>query len=141
MALALERNLRVRRRDTSELRPLAGWIQEFAARRGLSAAATYDLDLGLHEAVANIIQHGCEEGREHRIRIRLEAAEEAIRIRIEDDARPFNPLEVPAPTVPASLEETPAGGRGLPLLRLLMRELRYEHAGGHNILTLLFVPD
>ena len=37
----------------------------------------------------------------------------------------------------ASIENASVGGRGLMLVRKLMNEIRYEHSGGCNRLTLV----
>ena len=133
-----ERSFRVRKDELSELRPLSRWALQLADGRGLTEGARYDIDLCLHEAVVNIIRHGCDDGREHQVTVRFEESPTWIKVQVEDDARPFDPLTVPFPPEPTSLEDTPTDGRGIPLLRKLTREIGYDHAGGRNILTLVF---
>ena len=133
-----ERVFRVLRNELSELRPLSGWVRETAKGLGLPATTCHDIDLCLHEAVSNIIRHGCSDEVDHRVTVRFEAAPEGTCIQVEDDARPFDPLVVPLPSEAAALEDARTSGYGIPLMRVLASELRYECVDGRNLLTLVF---
>ena len=135
-----ERVFRVLRNELSELRPLSAWVRDIAKGLGLSASTCHDIDLCLHEAVSNIIRHGCRNEVEHRVVVRFETVSAGISIQVEDDARPFNPLAVPLPPEAAALEDARTSGYGLPLMRGLATELSYECVDGRNLLTLVFHP-
>jgi len=135
--MKFERAFRVRPGDLSELRPLSEWVRVLAQRLSLSARTSHDLDLCLHEAVSNIIRHGCDNGEGHGVTVCLEEVPLGIRLQIEDDARPFDPVAAPRPVEADALENARTGGYGLPLLRSMARELRYESAGGRNRLVLI----
>jgi serine/threonine-protein kinase RsbW len=57
-------------------------------------------------------------------------------IEIEDDGKPFNPLEFPPAPLVSSLDDAPLGGRGIHLIRSLMTECSYQRNDGKNVLTL-----
>jgi len=60
------------------------------------------VNLLLDEIVVNIISHGYDDKLEHRILVDLALENDILSVRVEDDGRPFNPLEAPAP----NLDET-----------------------------------
>jgi serine/threonine-protein kinase RsbW len=131
-----ERTFRVLPNDPSELRPLSRWALEVARGLDLHAGMCHDIDLCLHEAVSNIIRHGGAEPRQ--VTVRIERAETRILLEVEDDGPSFDPLAEPPPAEARTLAEARTGGYGIPLLRGLARQLRYERVDGRNRLSLLF---
>jgi serine/threonine-protein kinase RsbW len=126
--------------QVSELRPLAAWTLEVARALGCPEETCADADLCVTEAVANIVLHGYPDGGRHEIGVDLERERGALVIRIEDDARAFDPLET-AIAQPTSLDEAGPRGRGLLLIRRTADALRYERRGDLNRLTLRFAID
>ena len=57
-------------------------------------------------------------------------------LEIEDDGVAFNPLEVPEPALPESLETSPIGGLGVQLIRSSMVQCDYQRRDGRNLLIL-----
>jgi len=55
---------------------------------------------------------------------------------VEDDARPFNPLERAPVDTTVPLDQKPLGGLGIHMIRHSMDELEYRRDGGRNILTM-----
>jgi len=123
---------------TSELRPLSTWAVEVARQLGCSPDKCSDVDLCLTEAVSNVIQHGYEDDAPHVIEIEITREPGALAIRIEDDARPFDPLQAPG-TVATSLDEARPGGRGIALMRSAADSASYERRDARNRLTVRFV--
>jgi serine/threonine-protein kinase RsbW len=74
---------------------------------------------------------------EHEIRIILERDGAELRATVEDDGRPFNPLEKEPPAVPSSLEDAGVGGWGIPIVRAFADDLSYERRGGRNRFTII----
>jgi len=122
----------------SELRPLSRWAVESARELGCSAERCQDLDLCLTEAVSNVIRHGYEGHEAREIRVELAREAEAVVLRIEDDARAFDPLAVALRPAPASLDEAQPTGRGILLMRRSADAASYERRDGRNRLTLRF---
>ena len=82
------------------------------AALGLDAAADYALRLCVEEAAANVVMHGTagEGGDADFVALRVEPAPDTLRVTIEDRCGAFDPLRVPAPATPQSLEEARVGG-------------------------------
>lgn len=126
--------------DLGELRRMSAWLRDACAELGLGESSAYDLEVCANEAVANVITHACGAGAAHRIRLRIAREGEAVRLDIEDDAQPYDPLSRPPVQLPASLEDARIGGLGVHLMRTLMRECRYVRRDGRNVLSLVAGP-
>jgi anti-sigma regulatory factor (Ser/Thr protein kinase) len=124
------------RNDPGELIRVAELVQEFARRHGLSSPDLLAVDLSLHEHLTNIIGYGYDDTGEHRIQVRLRLTDRLLQVEVEDDGRPFNPLEREPidPTIP--LDEKPLGGLGIHMMRSAMDRMEYRRTGGRNVLTL-----
>ena len=71
--------------------------------------------------------------------IRYEMPRDAfITLVIEDEAPPFNPLLVPDPPSPQSLEDISGGGQGIRLLKQFANEVKYERKPSGNRLIISF---
>ena len=125
------------RNDDAELRPLSEWFREFARRNGIAETRTLDFELCLNELVTNVIHYAYGDRGEHEIRITLERDGGELHATIEDDGRPFNPLEKEPPASPVSLEAVGIGGWGIPIVRGFADELSYERRDGRNRFTIL----
>jgi anti-sigma regulatory factor (Ser/Thr protein kinase) len=123
--------------DLSELKRMSEWIRRTGKLMELPQALAFELDLCATEAVTNIITYAYEGSASHCIRLRLMQARSRVDIEIEDDGKPFNPLEFPPAPPLSSLEHAPLGGRGIHLIRSLMTECKYHRRDGKNILTMV----
>jgi len=56
---------------------------------------------------------------------------------VEDDGKPFDPLQAPPPDLSLPLERRPIGGLGIHLIRNLMDEVSYARVGGRNVLKMV----
>jgi phosphoserine phosphatase RsbU/P len=122
--------------ELSELAKLNHTLAEFGQRHQLPEAVLFAIKLTLEEIVTNAISHNFTDEREHRISIRLTLEQSVLRAEVEDDGRPFNPLEIPAPDPKQPLEERPVGGLGIHLVRTLMDEVAYRRQNSRNVLVL-----
>jgi len=122
-----------------QLRLLSDWVGELAIRHHCSPSAAYRLDLVLTEAVTNIIEHGCDNGRERRwITLEFHRGDHTIAIEIRDNARPFDPTSQADFIPPDNLHEATPDGRGIHLIRKYTQHMQYRHDGECNILNLSF---
>ena len=96
-----------------------------------------DFELCLNELFTNIVHYAYADWGRHRIQVSLEHQGGEFRITIEDDGRPFNPLEKAPPQVPDSLESARVGGWGIPIVRSFADELSYERRDGRNRVTIV----
>jgi serine/threonine-protein kinase RsbW len=94
------------------------------------------MHLALEEHLANIIAHGGNPGPSGTITVRFALEPAALRVEIEDDAGPFNPLNAPTVDTAVPLEEKPLGGLGILLIRKSVDELEYRRAGDRNVLVM-----
>ena len=102
----------------------------------VSAATELEVNLALDEIVSNVICHGWKDDGEHQLHVRISRVEDELRVEVEDDAAPFNPLEVPAPDLDQPLEQRPVGGLGIFLVQQIMDGLEYRRLDGRNLLIM-----
>ncbi len=125
-------------RSMAGLEQLGGWVDRVSAALGLGKAADYALRLCLEEAAANVVMHGIANADADTscLALRVEPEQDALRVTVEDRCGAFDPLHVPKPATPTSLEEARVGGLGIHLMRQYARAISYERAGDTNRLTL-----
>lgn len=128
--------IRLRNR-LADLSVLERSLETLAERHGLSEQELLSVNLVLEELVVNVVSHGHHDGLEHEITIRLSVTDRELTIEVEDDGRPFNPLEASRPDLDASLDERLVGGLGLHLVRSFVDELSYRREDGKNVTTLV----
>jgi anti-sigma regulatory factor (Ser/Thr protein kinase) len=113
---------------------------QFLTGHGIGDKAQFNVGLVLEEVLANIIQHGYDEElkktRENDIgvEVRLSLADDGIILDIQDNGRPFNPLEVAQPVLPRTLGEAKIGGLGILLIRKAAQHLAYQWRDNRNCL-------
>ena len=122
--------------DISEIEGLAKAIVDFGKENNLSDKVIYDINLALEEVVGNIISYGYEDNSEHQIIIHFGLRDKELILEVTDDAKPFNPLEVPEPDIEKPIEERQVGGLGIYLVRKLMDKVEYKREQGKNILVM-----
>lgn len=113
------------------------WARGLAAEAGLPEDRTYALDLCIVELVTNIVDHGYR-GNPGEIRLDLDLAPTAAVLTLLDRAPAFDPLSVPPPVKPKSVEEAQVGGLGVHLVRSTADRCRYERSDDRNVFTTYF---
>ena len=108
-------------------------LEQFARDHQLPEKVLQAADLALEEHLTNVMKYGFDDSQVHEIRVRLELVGGQFQIEVEDDGKPFNPLEHPKPDLSVPLEQRPLGGLGIHLIRSFMDELAYRRDGGRNI--------
>jgi len=122
--------------DLAEIARLSESVEAMGQKHGVPAEALYAVNLALDEILTNVISYGYDDQGEHQILVRLNFNAGELVAELEDDARPFNPLEAPAPDVEAPLQERPIGGLGIHLAKTMMDDMAYRREGEKNILIL-----
>jgi serine/threonine-protein kinase RsbW len=120
----------------SEIARLAGLVERFGAAHHLSADGIAAVNLALDEIVINIIAHAYDDDHEHRIDVRLALEGDVLTMRVEDDGKPFNPLEAPPPNLDLPIEARRAGGLGIFIVRSIVSAIEHRREQGRNILTM-----
>jgi len=113
------------------------WARGLSAGAGLSEERTYALDLCVVELVTNIVEHSYRRG-PGEIQLDLDIACAAAVLTVLDAGPPFDPLSMPPPVTPASLDEASIGGYGIHMVRSTADDCRYERRGGRNVFTTYF---
>ena len=122
--------------DLAGLADLADWVERFGADQRLPANVVNALNVVLDEAVSNAITHGYEAGVRGEIAVRLRRASDSVEVEVEDDGRPFDPLQAPPPDLTLPLDQRPIGGLGIHLIRSLTDEVSYVRRDGRNVLKM-----
>ena len=128
-------SIRLRNRF-SELRRLKGELHKYCEFRELPSNIVFAITLSLDEVLTNVISYGYDDHDEHLINVTLRSGKGIIEVSVEDDGKPFNPLEFSTPDLKCPLDEWPIGGLGIYLVKTYMNELEYERVGGKNRLTM-----
>lgn len=128
--------------DLDDVEKTTAWLHGVAQAEGIGADLLFRIDLCLSEAMANVVSYAFPEGGRHAIDLELRLDADRATLIIADGGRPFDPLTVPEPRQPASLEEATIGGLGVHLIRHYADECAYERRDDLNVLTLRWrVPD
>lgn len=122
--------------DLADIGRMSEIIDEFCASNRLSPDTGFALNLSLEEILTNIIKYGYYDNDEHIIYVRLNLYQGQVYIEVEDDGKPFNPLEVEPPEIHKPLDERPIGGLGIHLVKNHMDSLRYKRKEGRNLLIM-----
>ena len=126
--------MEVRLTNKPEDRPrLVAQLQAFAQEQKLPPAVLQATDLSLEEHLTNVMSYGYEDKRSHEILVRLEVNAGELLIEVEDDGRPFDPLNRPAVDTSLPLDRKPIGGLGVHLIRHFMDHVDYRREGNKNI--------
>jgi anti-sigma regulatory factor (Ser/Thr protein kinase) len=128
------------RAELGELSRLSGWAEDFAQQAKLPSGQSFAIQLGVEEAVANIIKYSGAGENGQDITLELAASGQDVLAVIEDSGCPFDPTTAPPPSKPASLADARIGGLGIHLMRNFASEMRYERRDGRNRLALKFSP-
>lgn len=122
--------------ELSELPRLFEEIARLGKDNHLSDEVVFDLNLALEEVISNIIRHGYDTQGDRQIHLSIRLEGEEITLQVEDDARPFNPLDHPDPDTRSPIDGGQVGGLGIFLVRQLMGGLAYRREEGRNVLVM-----
>jgi len=112
-------------------------FREYGARQGWSSEIINEVDLILEEWITNVITYALKDTNRPLLRLRMEAMNDILKITVEDNGVPFDPLARPDPDLSVPLEERPIGGLGIFLVKKLSKEIHYKREGDLNSLTIL----
>lgn len=96
--------------NVSELKKINHILEVFVKSNNLSSQVLFALNLLIEEILTNVITYGFEDSSEHFILLRLEKGDGLVNIKIEDDGKPFNPLDYDEPDLDKPLEDRGMGG-------------------------------
>ena len=120
----------------AEIERVAQLAERFGDEQHLSADDVMTINLVLDEVVANIIAHAYDDAGEHQIRVTLALDGADLTIRVDDDGRPFDPLDAPPPDLDLPLEDRPVGGLGIHIVRSVMDAVEHRRDNNRNVLIM-----
>ena len=93
-------------------------------------AVVYNIQLAVHEACTNIVDHAYhgQAGGRIKVELSLVGVPRQLIVDLYDNGRPFAGLQTPAP----ELDEPQTHGYGLFLMQALVDDVQYERPGGRN---------
>jgi len=122
--------------NLTEIGRISQTIDEFCASNQLPPDKGFALNLSLEEVLTNIINYAYDDNDEHIILVRLNLHQDQVYIEVEDDGKPFNPLEVKPPDIHKPIDERPIGGLGIHLVKNHMDSLQYKRKEERNLLIM-----
>jgi len=110
-----------------EIVALPQLLEGIRARCPISDDQFFNLVIAMTESVNNAIVHGNKLDPSKRVRYSLECRDDGIHCVIEDEGEGFDPSEIGDPLAPENLLRE--SGRGMFLIRVLMRDVHVENTG------------
>jgi anti-sigma regulatory factor (Ser/Thr protein kinase) len=118
--------------DVREVRRINNALGDFLAEEGVPGRTIHHVRLVVEELVVNVVRYAYGDQATHKIGVDVRTEPRRVVITVEDDGRPFNPNDVPAPQLRESLEARRVGGLGIHLVKKLSRELTYTRENDRN---------
>ena len=124
------------RNTLSDIEHISQRVQVFGEKHGFSSKLVSQLKLVLEEILTNVMTYGYDDQDTHHITVRVSCCDGEVIAEVEDDGRPFNPLEAPPPDLVSPVEIRLAGGLGVHIVRSVMETIEYRREGHKNYLVL-----
>lgn len=121
--------------NPEELVRLSQWIDSFASNHNIAEEITFKLELAVVEAVTNIIDYAYDDGHNN-VSITGLIVDNSIVIELEDEGKPFNPLDQGNYEGTDNLDEAKVGGWGIHLIRNYTDDCVYQRENSTNRLKM-----
>ena len=121
----------------SEIARVQDQLESLGREHGFPSKALHDIQLAVEEHLTNVLNYAFTDQTDHKIVVRLIVDASDLRIEVEDDGRPFNPLEHPTPDLSLPLDQRPIGGLGIHMIKKSMDRLEYRRVAEKNILAMV----
>jgi serine/threonine-protein kinase RsbW len=135
-SMAIEKDILTLKIDFADMEQLHSFLVEIQQRLSISDKCLFETNLALEEVFSNALYYGFNTPSGQFVKIAVTAVQSVLNIRVEDDGKPFNPLEAKAPDLESDLENREPGGLGIHLIKHFMDDIRYERYQGRNVLTM-----
>lgn len=127
--------------NAADMERLMDEVDALMETRSVSAKRKYAVRLALDELLSNVIKYAYDDGGIHQVPVKLDMGN-PFTLTMEDDGKPFNPLEdAPPPVLDGPVEDRPIGGLGLHILQSMGMKLNYRRENNRNILQVVFPPE
>ncbi len=106
-------------------------INEMSKKLGFSGKSLYQIQLGVEEAVANVVKHAFEEGEQNEFDVVCKKVPLGIQITIKEKGIPFDPEKLPKydPAALTSDDDKTSSGLGVYLMKEIMDEFSFHNLG------------
>jgi serine/threonine-protein kinase RsbW len=122
--------------DPARLADIRSFVRSAAEGFGAGRRVVEDLVQAVDEASCNVVIHGYR-GAPGPLEVSVARRSSAIEVTLRDEAEPFDPTTVPAPTPGAAPTAWGRAGMGIHLLRTMMDEVHHRaRPDGGNELTM-----
>ncbi len=122
--------------DLAAIAVLAEHFSDWGVRAALAERDIFQINVVLEEIVTNVITHGLGAGRPGWVRLRVAHRGDRLEIQVRDNAPPFDPFQVPPPTLTSDIDERDVGGLGVHFVRTLVDQWSYSREGDQNVVWL-----
>lgn len=119
----------------SRVREFAEEVEAFGEAAGLPETKVYIVNLTLDELIANIVMYGFDGVADPEINVELTLSNDKLVLMLEDNGKPFDPTQDPAPDISSPLMDRPIGGLGRYFVKKLADRLSYAYVEGRNRVT------
>ncbi len=124
--------------NKDEPRRVAEQFEEMAIAHGVPMGVVFKFQLALDEILTNVVSYAFRDASDPAISVFLHFTDAEVAAVIQDNGRPFNPLQdVPAPDMDLSAEDRAVGGLGIHITKAFVDTLTYERRHGWNRLSLV----
>ncbi len=120
----------------SEIEKVHSIIEQIGTEFNCQAKTVFELNLAIDELLTNTISYGYDDKSVHTIEIEITVDAKKIIIKLQDDAKPFNPLNAKEADTTLSLEERSIGGLGIHIIKKIIDHITYERENNKNIISL-----
>lgn len=110
--------------DPQNLITVEEFINYIAVELNIPEDKLNGLLISVTEAVTNAIKHGNNSDKNKSVFIQVDSNEEFLIIKVKDQGKGFDPLEIPDPTQPDNLLKD--SGRGIYLMKIYMDEIEFN---------------
>ena len=107
---------------------------------GYDREFTGDVKLILEEIIVNIIKHGYDNSPEKPIQLTVEMEAGQWMMTVQDEGKPFNPLDYDNLNKGKSLDEMTIGGQGIHLVKQIADRIDYKRTFDKNQLKVILKP-
>ena len=111
--------------QVEQLGAIREFIQESALGLGAGEEDVFACQLAADEAATNAFKHAYS-GMPGRVEVAVWREAGRISLRLRNWGAPFDPEAIPVPDVARPLEERPAGGLGIFLMRKFMDDIQFR---------------
>ena len=123
--------------DMGYLRVAQQCARAVAAQWGFDDESIGKIELGLEEAVSNVVKHAFALGGDNTFAMVFERVPLGLRIRIKEKGMPFDPRRLPSYDPGKAEDAEAACGLGLHLMKSAMDEVSFQNLGSEGKETLL----